>query len=419
MLDKCEKGVKRKFFDKVAENLLRKKSFINDSSSEFINEKNKNHTWQGMQKMKLLFLKDQDKKAIINNEKLTDYHMCVFISVVQNQTSYLPYDTVYIQKIDRIKAVPKGVNHLQNLPGSDHWVTSFYDSQSDALRIYDSLNNKCLLKEHELFLKKLFPHKNLNDVQFIKVQMQADVKSCGVHAIAMFVTSLLGSKPELMNYNLTLMRSHLLMMLNNHKIIHFPIESSLEKPLTSSNKVSCESLTGKRKESSLSTVNEQNNVATKKFCSNYLSSEKSEKNKIICKEFYEKNKSEILLTKSQKYKKDKIKILSQQKKYRKNNKNKYCFSKSQPLTSQKNKNDLKNVHSQQLITYATKRKFIKFKICKKYTKVRSTLKAKQNFDYYVQKLIEKMNNKQNALIRMEAEAIVKWCLNSRKIKFQD
>ena len=78
-------------------------------------------------------------------------------------------------------------NYNWLLYGRGYWVCSYYDRKN--IFIYDSLNNKRLEKDHEQFLKKLFPSYDFiqNSVQFPTVQQQPNGSDCGVFAIVFVI----------------------------------------------------------------------------------------------------------------------------------------------------------------------------------------------------------------------------------------
>ncbi|KYN29993.1 hypothetical protein ALC57_00551, partial [Trachymyrmex cornetzi] len=90
--------------------------------------------------------------------------------------------------------------------------------------IYDSLNNETLHKQHELFLKKLFPIYDFekNPVKFAKIQRQPNCNDCGVFAIAFATSLLFNLKPDRVTYNHKLTRLHLIKILQTNIIEHFP-----------------------------------------------------------------------------------------------------------------------------------------------------------------------------------------------------
>ena len=130
--------------------------------------------------------------------------MTVFTSMVQNLTTFLPYLTLYRQRLERILPVPKKIKHIQILHSPGHWICTYYDT--NCLYIYDSLNNKTLHESHILFLRRLYPDLDEIRIVFPEVQSQMNSIDCGVHAIAIAISLLFNIKPETVKYNRSLMR---------------------------------------------------------------------------------------------------------------------------------------------------------------------------------------------------------------------
>ncbi|KAL6268011.1 hypothetical protein P5V15_001089 [Pogonomyrmex californicus] len=94
--------------------------------------------------------------------------------------------------------------------------------------IYDLLNGTKLHIHHEQFLKRLFPTYNFEKnsaVKFPVVQHQSNSNDCGVFTIAFAVSLLFNIKPEKVKYNHSLMRLHLLKILEINIIDHFSQDS--------------------------------------------------------------------------------------------------------------------------------------------------------------------------------------------------
>jgi len=169
----------------------------------------------------------KEKNIIIRGEWLTDVHMDHFNHLLKNCSDYRPVETWRIQCLDTIQPVPKDKKHIQILHSSSslydgHWVCSYYNTKN--IFIYDSLNTKKLHKHHEEFLKRLFPTYDFEkySVKFPTVQHQSNGNDCGVYAIAFAISLLFNIKPEKVKYNHSLMRSHLIKILESNVIEHFP-----------------------------------------------------------------------------------------------------------------------------------------------------------------------------------------------------
>ena len=168
--------------------------------------------------------------CILNDEVIEDNHMDYFIRMLmQLYPNTIMYQTWEIQS-NRITELPsdkKSIQILFNKPlssdGIGHWICTYYDTQN--LYIYDSLNLKKLLEDHSRILKILHPYCfNQNTIQFPKVQQQTNSIDCGVFSIAFATSIVLGIKPERVMYITSLMRLHLLNILVNFNLYHFPCQ---------------------------------------------------------------------------------------------------------------------------------------------------------------------------------------------------
>ena len=180
---------------------------------------------------------EKNKNENLRGEWLWDDDMERFNCLLQNHSNYRPVETWRVQLLDTIPPIPTNEKHIQFLYsslsrdnandnwllyGRGNWVCSYYDRKN--IFIYDFLNNKRLEKDHEQFLKKLFPAYDFiqNPVQFPTVQQQPNGSDCGVFAIAFAVSLLFNIKPEKVQYNHSLMRPHLIKMFEINIIDHFP-----------------------------------------------------------------------------------------------------------------------------------------------------------------------------------------------------
>ncbi|XP_036140365.1 uncharacterized protein LOC118644830 [Monomorium pharaonis] len=172
--------------------------------------------------LKKIILKPENKDIIVRNEWLNDDHIDHFHELLQNCSDYKPVGTWRIQLPHLIQPVLQDAKHIQILYSSSHWVCSYYDRKN--IFIYDSLNNKILHKDHEQFLKRLFPTYDFEkcSVKFPTVQQQPNGNDCGVFAIAFAISLLYNIKPDKVRYDHSLMRPHLLKILESNVIEHFP-----------------------------------------------------------------------------------------------------------------------------------------------------------------------------------------------------
>ena len=123
--------------------------------------------------------------------------------------------------------IPASQKHIQLLnmhSGPDvHWICTYYDSKN--LFIFDSLNSKEIHPEYLHVLQILHPYlfaTNNACILFPNVQAQENVSDSGVLAIAFATFVLRGLRAERIIYESCRMRDHLLSMLTNKKIEHFP-----------------------------------------------------------------------------------------------------------------------------------------------------------------------------------------------------
>jgi len=63
------------------------------------------------------------------------------------------------------------------------------------------------------------------------VQKQPNSSDCGVFAIAFDISLLFNIKPDKVKYNIGLMRSHLIKILESNVIEHFPQDLNYNAPL--------------------------------------------------------------------------------------------------------------------------------------------------------------------------------------------
>lgn len=172
-----------------------------------------------------------DLNSILNNQCLDDEHIQYFHEMLQEVSFYKPCPIFYLQRIERISQISENEKHIQILfqrgNSIGHFVCIFYDTE--ALYVYDSLNNIQLHDDLKQFLMKLHPYcfnGQKKPVIFKKVQSQGRTLDCGVFSIAFAVTLMFGLKPEKIQYNQMEMRKHLIKMFENRNIEHFPCDTS-------------------------------------------------------------------------------------------------------------------------------------------------------------------------------------------------
>lgn len=154
-------------------------------------------------------LTNEEELMVLNpTTLLKDCHMDKFHSLLESHSNFKPKTTLYTipfvhdPKSKRFEPLPHHLPHLQILHSCDnncyqskclngHWVCCYYNTE--AIFIYDSLNQKRLHRSHEIYLKKLFNHFLHLPIYFPEVQCQDNAVDCGVFAIA-FATSILFEK---------------------------------------------------------------------------------------------------------------------------------------------------------------------------------------------------------------------------------
>lgn len=179
-------------------------------------------------------LKEDEINIITNGDMLLDNHIDKFSLILESCSNYRLCTTLMKYHPQLIESVPQNVKHIQLLHSGSrkkgHWVCSYYDTKS--IYIYDSLNSRELNEDQLIFLKRLFPFYSFHQkgsVIFPPVQHQTNFTDCGVFAIA-FCRSLLfelDPREENIQYNIPLMRNHLLSIYQTCRIEHFPTITQL------------------------------------------------------------------------------------------------------------------------------------------------------------------------------------------------
>ncbi|XP_044003627.1 uncharacterized protein LOC122849104 isoform X2 [Aphidius gifuensis] len=183
-------------------------------------------------------ISEESKNRIGGNQRLNGDDILFFGKLLSGCSDYVPQDTLYIQNLDKIQAIPKTKKHIQILhsrgasgPMTDHWVCSYYDGKN--IHIYDSLNIHILHNDYQMYLQRLFPFYSVeqNNVRFPRVHQQQNADDCGVLAIAFGVSLLFRHKPETIEYEYDNLRKHLLNMFETQIITPFPMIKHSDPPL--------------------------------------------------------------------------------------------------------------------------------------------------------------------------------------------
>jgi hypothetical protein len=111
-----------------------------------------------------------------------------------------------------------------------HYVVAYNNGTDNVVHVYDSLNRDFLSGRALKALKMLFYDRIIN-VEFHEVQQQADGSSCGVHAVANYVTLMSGGDPSSVRINSNMMRTHMYNMLRTGNVSAFPREATREGKL--------------------------------------------------------------------------------------------------------------------------------------------------------------------------------------------
>ena len=104
-----------------------------------------------------------------------------------------------------------------------HWVCSYYDGVD--IYIYDSLNLQYLHPHQKIYLEHLYSFFSFDTqkVKFPRVQEQKNGVDCGVHAIMNALCLFYGFFPDLIQFDTSMMRSHLHKIFSNNILEQFPI----------------------------------------------------------------------------------------------------------------------------------------------------------------------------------------------------
>ncbi|KAL7307792.1 hypothetical protein TKK_0000116 [Trichogramma kaykai] len=189
------------------------------------------------------FLNEDEKNRILDGSMLQDTHMDKLLFMISKLTNNEFRSTLSVQNLDRVKEVPRNKEHIQIIHSCNdnckkckggHWICLYFNTKEFI--VYDSYNSpyedknknkikKELNKAQKQFVRLLFPYMDeYPPVPYPEVDQQQNQFDCGVFAIA-FATSLVFQKdPSLLEYDYSLMRSHLFEMFTQHNaLIHFPI----------------------------------------------------------------------------------------------------------------------------------------------------------------------------------------------------
>lgn len=312
---------------------------------------------------------------------------------------------------------------------------------------------------HELFLKRLFPTYDFRKpyaVKFPVVQYQPNGNDCGVFAIAFAVSLLFNIKPEKIKYDCSLMRSHLIKILETNIIEHFPQDPHslpIKVPplaVVKDREVKAAYIRVKR-QSEKNYINSKNNsyLTICKINNKNTVCLNNEENNIMCVKSVQ---GEIVKNKEQENKLEKY-HLTNRKSYMKhleeNRKRKRCRYEEKLEDNQALKrcryeqkleiNRAKDRHrykknrvkrcAQRRILYAinigrkqNQKKIIKttiknsnvaIKITKKYKKFWSQNYIKFRNPVAIEDILKKFDIKNHIKKRLEAERILRWCMHIR------
>ncbi|KAJ8682316.1 hypothetical protein QAD02_018108 [Eretmocerus hayati] len=174
-------------------------------------------------------LTEADNEQVSKGEKLGDQHVDKFHQLITITTSTVPRSTLYCNKLERVKSISRGTQHVQIIHCSTdgcskceggHWICFFYNGES--FFIYDSLNFKSLYRNAEMFIRALCPFFDEVPIYFPDVQYQINDKDCGPHAMAMATSVIFGEDPCSVDYILSDLRPHILSMFCNNMMQLFP-----------------------------------------------------------------------------------------------------------------------------------------------------------------------------------------------------
>ncbi|MEW8547541.1 MAG: DUF6570 domain-containing protein [Candidatus Thiodiazotropha sp.] len=133
----------------------------------------------------------------------------------------------YIHMLNR--SIPKNSSSILIHPLRGHWVTSYYDANSEQVTVYDSLLTDSHCAEVKNQIKIIYGEEMASNIKYGNVTQQNFLPVCGVLAIA-FATSLyFGKDPETVKYDILEARDHLRSCLASGLIQPFPSEQSQTK----------------------------------------------------------------------------------------------------------------------------------------------------------------------------------------------
>ncbi|OXU17575.1 hypothetical protein TSAR_015488, partial [Trichomalopsis sarcophagae] len=149
---------------------------------------------------------------------LNDIHILEFNQILRSCSSFDMQSPLLVQKPFNINPIPIDSEYFQILFSGnfkkDHWICMYY--KDNIIHIYDSLNVGFLHDEHKVYINRLFPNNSNLKIIFEQVQSQTNNYDCGIFSIA-FIASIL------FNYDIPLMRLHLLNIYETRNITMFPI----------------------------------------------------------------------------------------------------------------------------------------------------------------------------------------------------
>ena len=109
--------------------------------------------------------------------------------------------------------------HINN----NHWITvTDVGREPGNVCIYDSMHKYITLHCKKQICSFLKPKQKVLNFCFVNMQSQTDSSSCGLFAIAVATALTYGIDPSYCNWDVTKMRQHLILSLENQKLEEFP-----------------------------------------------------------------------------------------------------------------------------------------------------------------------------------------------------
>lgn len=137
---------------------------------------------------------------------------------------YAGFQNTQLGKGLNFRAVERGRPFVQIVHvNSNHWLTTTnVDCALGEVRIFDSAYSYVTLNTQKQIYSFLRPEEDVVTFKTVNSQMQNDLSSCGLFAIAAAAELSAGSNPPVCQWDITTMRDHLMHCLEAQQMITFP-----------------------------------------------------------------------------------------------------------------------------------------------------------------------------------------------------